>query len=108
MRKTCYLIILSTALVISAFGANWSGKLLDARCYDKQQSATGCDVKGTTTSFALDVSGKVYKLDAAGNPKATAPPRNRADRAADPAKPPSMEIMAKVEGSEHGNTIAAE
>jgi len=108
MRKTCYLTILSTALAISAFGANWSGKLLDASCYDKQQSATGCDASGTTTSFALDVSGKVYKLDAAGNQKATAAIKNRADRAADPAKPPSTEIMAKVEGTEHGTTIAAE
>jgi hypothetical protein len=51
MRKTCYLMILSTALVISAFGANFSGKLLDASCYDKQQSATGCDANGSTTSF---------------------------------------------------------
>jgi hypothetical protein len=108
MRKTCYLTILSTALAISAFAANWSGKLIDASCYDKQQSATSCDANGTTTSFALDVAGKVYKLDAAGNQKASAAVKNRADRAADPSKPLSTEVMAKVEGTEHGNTIATE
>ena len=26
--------------------ANWTGKLIDASCYDKQQSATGCDANG--------------------------------------------------------------
>jgi hypothetical protein len=105
MRKTCYLTILSTAFVISAFGANWSGKLIDASCYDKQQSGAGCDATGATMAFALDVSGKVYKLDAAGNQKASAAVKNRADRAADPTKPPSTEIMAKVEGTENGTMI---
>jgi hypothetical protein len=101
-------VILSTVLVISAFAANWSGKLIDASCHDKQQSATGCGANGTATSFALDVAGKVYKLDAAGNQKASAAVKNSVDRAADPTKPPSTEIMAKAEGAERGNTIAAE
>ena len=108
MRKSCYLVMLSTALAISAFAANFSGKLIDAGCYEKQKSAAACDATGSTTSFALDVAGKVYKLDAAGDQKASAAVKNRADRAADPSKPPSPQIMAKVEGTESGNTIAAE
>jgi len=109
MRKTCFLLALSTMTLASlAFAESWSGQLIDSGCYDKQQSATGCDATGATKSFALNVSGKVYKLDASGNQKATAALKNRADRAADPSKPQSTEIMAKVDGTEHDGTIAAQ
>jgi hypothetical protein len=108
MRKTLCLLTLSVTLSTLAFAGSWSGKLIDASCYDKQQSATGCDASGATRSFALDVSGKVYKMDAAGNQKASAALKNRADRAADPTKPPSTEVMARVEGTEKDGMIAAE
>jgi hypothetical protein len=102
MRKTCFLLTLSMMTLASlAFAESWSGKLIDSSCYEKQQSATGCDATSATKSFALEASGKVYKLDASGNKKAGAALKNRADRAADPSKPQSTEIMATVEGTEH-------
>jgi hypothetical protein len=109
MRKTCFLLTLSMMTLASlAFAESWSGNLIDSSCYDKQQSATGCDATGVTKSFALNVSGKVYKLDASGNQKAASALKNRADRAADPSKPQSTEIRAKVDGAEHDGTIAAQ
>ncbi len=108
MQKTCYLLTLSLTFAAFAFADSWSGKLIDHSCYEKQQSATGCDATGATKSFALEVSGKVYKLDAAGNQKASTALKSRADRAADPSKPQSSEIMAKVDGTERGGTITAE
>jgi hypothetical protein len=46
----------------------------------------------------------VYKLDSAGNAKASAALKGRADRV-DPSKPQSKDVMAKVEGTEKGGTI---
>jgi len=108
MRKTRYFLAVSLTFAAVAFAGSWSGKLIDASCYEKQQNATGCDATGATTSFALDVSGKVYKFDASGNEKASTAVKNRADRAADPSKPQSGAIMARVEGTDKGGTIAAE
>jgi hypothetical protein len=108
MRKTCCLLTFGLTLTALALADNWSGKLIDASCYEKQQSSTGCDATGATKSFALDVSGKVFKLDASSNEKASTALKSRADRAADPSKPQSSEVMAKVEGTEHGGTITAE
>jgi hypothetical protein len=92
---------------ISAVAATYSGKLLDASCYDQQKKADSCDATGTTTAFAIEASGKVYKLDDAGNAKASAAIKNRADRS-DPSKPQPKEVMAKVDGTEKGGTIAVE
>jgi hypothetical protein len=106
MRK----ILLSTTLLgvfsMCALAANYSGKLLDASCYDQQKKAESCKASGSTTAFALEVSGVVYKLDSAGNAKASDALKNRADRS-DPSKPPA-EIMAKIDGTEKGGVIAVE
>ena len=90
-----------------ALAANFSGKLIDASCYDQQKKADTCKATGSTTAFALEVSGTVYKLDSAGNAKASDAIKNRADRT-DPSKPGAAEIMAKVDGTEKGGIIAVE
>ncbi len=104
------LSLLAFAVVFStlALAESWSGRLIDASCYSQQKKADGCDAMSTTTAFALEVSGKVYKLDAAGNSKASTALKSRADRAADPNKPQSTQVMAKVDGTEKGGTIAVE
>jgi hypothetical protein len=84
---------------VLSFAENWTGRLIDASCYDQQKNATACDPTASTTMFALHASGKVYKLDDAGNAKAVEAIRNRADRSKDPTKPASPEINAKVKGS---------
>jgi len=54
-----------------------------------------------------EVSGTVYKLDTAGNSKASDAIKNRADRT-DPTKPQPKEIMAKVDGTEKGGLISVD
>jgi hypothetical protein len=95
------------ALSTFALAESYSGKLLDASCYDKQKQANACDATSSTTAFAIEASGTVYKLDRAGNAKAAAAIKNRADRA-DPKQPQSKDVMAKVDGTEKGGTITVE
>ena len=107
MRRIPVLITLAAGFSALALADSFSGNLLDAGCYEKQKAAASCEATATTTAFALDVSGKVYKLDGAGNTKASAALKNRADRA-DPGKTQSPIVMAKVDGMDKGGTIAVE
>ncbi len=108
MRKTFYLLALSAALSTVAFAESYTGKLLDATCYQSTNKAENCNASGATTAFALQVSGKVLNLDESGNQKAAAAVKNRADRAVDPNQLQSAGIMAKVEGTEAGGTITTQ
>jgi hypothetical protein len=107
MRRARLLIASSALTAMLAFAANYSGKLLDAACYDQQKNATACSATSATTSFALDVSGKIFKLDGEGNSKAAAAIKNRADRA-EPGKAPAKAVMATVSGNEKDGTITVE
>jgi hypothetical protein len=110
MRRIVSVGALLGVFAVFALAENYSGKLLDASCYDQQKgqkASSSCDATSNTTAFALDASGTVYKLDRAGNTKASAAIKNRADRS-DPAKPQSKEIMAKVSGTEKSGTITVE
>ena len=104
MRRILALLALTTAFSMLAVAENWSGRLVDATCYDDKKSVDTCDPTSTTTSFALSASGKVLKFDAEGNTKAATALKSRADRS-DPAKPQSNQVMAKVEGTERGGMI---
>src|SRR5258707_15647159 len=108
MRRLTILFALVAAFMGLALAENWTGKLLDAACYDQEKGAKPCDATSTTAAFAVNVSGKVYKLDEAGNAKAAEAIKSRADRAADPSKPTSGEIAAKVTGTMDGQTIKVE
>jgi hypothetical protein len=107
MKKTLYITALFAALSMTAFGGDWSGKLLDASCTESKETSktTSCDATTATTSFAIDVAGKVYKLDSAGNTKAAAAIKSRADRSSDPAKALTAVYNAKVSGTEKNGVI---
>lgn len=107
MRTVIPALAMAATLAVSAFGASWSGKLLDAACYQAQKKTDSCDATSKSTSFALFAGGKVYTLDSAGNSKAAAALKNRADRA-DPAKPQATMVNATVTGSESGGAITVE
>jgi hypothetical protein len=102
------LLALSVVFSILALADSWSGRLLDAGCYDQQKNVAKCDPTDTTTAFAVEASGTVYKLDAAGNAKTSAALKNRSDRATDPGKPQAKQVMAKVDGTEKGGIITVE
>jgi hypothetical protein len=108
MKKILTLLSCGAVFSMLALGESWSGKLIDANCYDQQKKVASCDASGTTTTFALEVSGKVYKLDASGNSKAGTALKNRADRAADPTNPQAKSVMAKVDGTEKGGVITVD
>lgn len=108
MTRIASLVMLATVFSMLALAESWSGKLLDANCYDQEKKASACNATSATTAFALEATGKVFKLDAEGNSKASAALKNRADRAADPAKPESKEVMAQVTGTEKDGTITVD
>lgn len=108
MRRVLSLLALSAVFTLLALADSYSGKLLDATCYDQQKKAAACDATSTTTTFALEASGTVYKLDAGGNAKAADALKNRSDRATDPSKPQPKQVMAKVGGTEKGGIITVE
>jgi hypothetical protein len=107
MQKILLPITLFGLFSMSAVAASYSGKLLDSSCYDQQKKVESCDATVSTTTFAIVVNGKVYKLDNDGNSKASAAIKNRADRS-DPSKPQPKEVVAKVDSTEQGGIITVD
>ncbi|HUA59623.1 MAG TPA: hypothetical protein VML19_12770 [Verrucomicrobiae bacterium] len=102
MSRILSLCALLTAFVALASAETFTGRLVDANCYDQQteqKNIGACVPTTSTSSFALFASGKLYKFDEEGNTKAAAAIKDRADRSADPSKPPSATITVKVTGS---------
>src|SRR4051812_965165 len=104
MRRILTLCACLAVCSALALAESWTGRLVDASCYDQQKGAAtaACDPSSSTTSFAIVASGQAYKLDDAGNSKATEALKGRADRAADPNKPASAQVSAKVTGTKDG------
>jgi hypothetical protein len=104
MKTTAKLALALGAFAAMSYAENWTGKLIDASCHDKSQQnpadakkggdLSSCEATASTSSFAIQTSdGKVYKLDAAGNAKAsTALKGNPAN------KTPSATISGAMEG----------
>jgi len=89
-----------------AFGETFTGGLVDANCAAQQANAA-CTPTASTTSFALEVSGKMLKLDADGNQKAAdalKASNSNADRAKNPDAP-DTQVIAKVQGTLKGDQI---
>jgi hypothetical protein len=118
MRQLLTLLALATGCIGLASAASFSGTLLDATCYNQQKKADACTASGATTSFMIQVSDKIYQLDEAGNAKAAAAMKNRADRSVpnptepnstpDPKSAPTTQVTAKVTGKLEGETITVE
>ena len=92
-----------------AFAGAWTGRLLDANCATRQTTAA-CAPTSSTTAFAVDVNGKILKLDAEGNKK-VAEAFQSYNSGAERAKEPNTqysEVTAKVEGTMKGNQIKVE
>jgi len=104
--------IAKLGLALGVFAAlghaeTWTGKLIDASCHERSQQnpaeskqksdLESCEANASTTSFALQTSdGKVYKLDASGNAKASTALKGNPDN-----KTPT----ATVSGSMDGQTV---
>ncbi len=122
MRKiltVCGAIALFSTL---ALAETWTGRLVDQTCWAARQAQTpqdqqaqktektenACDVTSSTSSYAVDVNGKIYKLDNEGNNRVTAAMKGRADRSANPNNPATGPVTARVTGTLSGDTITVE
>jgi hypothetical protein len=103
MRTLCLLSASIAVFTGLAFAETFTGKLLDASCYDQNKTAKPCEPTSTTSNFVLDVSGKIYRLDATGNTKATDAMKNSANRAENPNKTATGSVNAKVSGTKEGD-----
>jgi hypothetical protein len=104
MKTVAKLGIALGAFAAMGYAENWTGKLVDAACHDKSQQnpadskqksdIAACEPTASTTSFAIQTAdGKVYKLDASGNAKAsTAMKGNPGD------KNPTATVSGTMEG----------
>jgi hypothetical protein len=91
---------------VLALAETYTGKLVDASCAQQQKNAA-CNPTTSTAAFAIQVSGKTFKLDADGNKKAAEALKgsnNSADRAKDPNGSDSQ-VMATVQGTLTGDEI---
>lgn len=108
MIRIAWLIALAIGLSTWAKAEDWTGNLIDAVCNDQPEKTVPCDATTATTAFALDVAGKIYKLDIPGNTKALAAMKYRAAPAPDATKAPTTVVKAKVTGTEAGGMILVE
>jgi hypothetical protein len=91
-----------------AMAETFTGKLVDASCA-QQQKDNACTPSSSTSSFALQVSGKILKLDAAGDQKAAAAMKqggSSADRSKEPSTP--ADVTATVQGTADGDMLKVE
>ncbi len=105
MRRLLTLAASAALFAGLACAETWTGRLVDANCTNQDKTAKDCDAGSTASSFLLVVDGKTYQLDDAGNRKAMAAIKNRADRAADPNNPKASEVIAKVTGDKNGSIL---
>ena len=105
ISKVCVLLAVFTAL---ALAESYTGKLVDSKCASENKTAA-CNPTSSTTSYTLNTSDKQYKLDAAGNAKASAALKSRADRSKDPnAKADDAPIVVIIVGTPDGDIIQVE
>lgn len=77
--KTIFCVVaLILGFSVGARAEDWTGNLIDSVCYGLPEKTVPCDATTATTAFALDVMGKIFKLDATGNAKAAAAMKYRA------------------------------
>ena len=112
MRSIVKVVALLAVCAAFACAESWSGRLLDANCVDQQKTAA-CDPTSATVAFAINVSGKTYKLDDAGNAKAVEAMKARGESSKE-ANPPATPgqgntaINAKVTGALDGQVVKVE
>jgi hypothetical protein len=104
MRKVFTIATTAAIFATLALAENLTGNLLDTSCLDQKKDVGVCQANGTTTTFALQVSGKTYRLDDTGNQKAMVALKDRADRSTDPTSA-AAPVNAKVTGIRDGDVL---
>jgi len=104
MRKVFTIATTAVFFAALAIAENLTGNLLDTSCLDQKKDVSACQANGTTTSFALQVSNKTYRLDDTGNQQAILALKNRADRSTDPTVAAGP-VNAKITGTRDGEIL---
>ncbi|HEY1341300.1 MAG TPA: hypothetical protein VGF59_27510 [Bryobacteraceae bacterium] len=106
MRRIVMLSVCVAAFAALGMAESWSGRLVDANCAAQKADSKNpsCDANVSTTAFAVDVSGKLYKFDDAGNSKAMQALKSRADREKEP-NAPATPMKVTVTGTKEGEII---
>jgi hypothetical protein len=108
VKRTLYLLVLTAGLSLTAYAEDWTGNLVDAVCAEQKDKTVPCDANAATTVFALDVSGKIYKLDPVGNTKAAAALKYHAAPGPDASGHVPTAVPAKITGTEGGGILVVE
>lgn len=108
MGRLLTLCGLTAAFATLALAETWSGRLVDATCYEQEKGAAACNPTSTTTSFALLTSNQILRLDDNGNAKAAQEIRSRAERSADPNQMQVSAHTAKITGTKTGDVLNVE
>ena len=106
MKRTLASLGVLTFATGLAFAGTWPGQLLDGNCATRQ-STPACVPTSATMAFALEVNGKILKLDAEGNKKAAEAFKSynsSAERAREPNSQ-SSPVTATVQGTMKGSQI---
>jgi hypothetical protein len=107
MKTIAKLGLVAGTFAAMGYAEDWTGKLIDASCRDRSQQNPAdskqngdlatCAATASTTSFAIQTSdGKVYKLDASGNAKASTALKGNPD---------NKNATATVSGTMDGQTV---
>jgi hypothetical protein len=106
MKRTLTLLGALMFTAALSFAGTWMGRLLDANCATRQTNAA-CAPTSSTTAFAVDVNGKILKLDSDGNQKA-AEAFKAYNSGAERTKEPNSQyspVTATIQGTMKGNQI---
>ena len=101
MRKALTICSLFAAFSMLAMAENWSGKLLDAACYDKNKTNDeSCAAKKASEAYLLDVNGTIYHLTVGSNDMIRRAMESFASRSENPNAPAKgATINANVTGT---------
>jgi hypothetical protein len=100
------LILIMTFCLTSSPADLWTGQLFDLHCVETRKEThryDDCNPTAQTAAFSLQISGRMLKLDAAGNRKAIEAWKDYVKRVTDPdvkTKPVTAMIQGTVEGDE--------
>ena len=109
MRNMMILAALGTLFAALACADTWNGRLFDATCLDQQKNQS-CDPTATTVSFAINVAGKIYRFDDAGNAKAVEALRAKTQGGKETGTGANTgaAVNAKVSGTIEGEVVKVE
>jgi hypothetical protein len=120
MKTATKLGIIVCLTAMASYAESWTGKLIDASCYNSNKAAPAsvdhkgaptsgekldrdCAPTATTSAYALHANGKVYMLDSSGNAKAAADFQGGAIK---PDK--DGDVHVTVSGKMQGDTISVD